>query len=89
MSLNLSDQALLKTQAYINGEWVDADSGATLAVTNPANGEVIAEVAKCGTAETRRAIEAADAALSAWRKKTAKERSAYLRKWYNLMMEAQ
>ena len=89
MSLNLSDQALLKTRAYINGEWGDADNGATLEVTNPANGDVIANVAKCGTAETRKAIEAAHAALPDWRSKTAKERSACLRKWYNLMMEAQ
>jgi succinate-semialdehyde dehydrogenase/glutarate-semialdehyde dehydrogenase len=89
MSLKLSDQALLRTQAYINGQWIDADSGATLAVTNPANGDVIAEVARCSTAETRRGIEAADAALPAWRSKTAKERAAYLRKWFNLMMEAQ
>jgi len=89
MSIKLSDQALLRTQAYINGHWVDADNGATLAVTNPANGEIIAEVARCSTAETRRGIEAADAALPAWRAKTAKERGAYLRKWFNLMMEAQ
>ena len=89
MSLQLSDQALLKTQAYINGKWVDADNGATLAVTNPANGEIIAEVAKCGTAETRRAIEAADAALAEWRNKTAKERCGCLRRWFNLMMAAQ
>jgi succinate-semialdehyde dehydrogenase/glutarate-semialdehyde dehydrogenase len=89
MSIQISDQALFKTQAYINGQWIDADSGATLAVTNPANGEVIAEVAKCSTAETRRGIEAAEAALPAWRQKTAKERSSYLRKWFNLMMEAQ
>ena len=89
MSIQISDQALFKTQAYINGQWTDADSGATLAVTNPANGEVIAEVAKCSTAETRRGIEAAEAALTAWRQKTAKERSSYLRKWFNLMMEAQ
>ncbi len=89
MSIQISDQALLKTKAYINGEWVDADSGATVAVTNPANGEVIAEVAKCSTAETRRAIEAAEAAFPEWRKRTAKERAACLRKWFNLMMEAQ
>jgi len=89
MSIQISDQALLKTQAYINGQWVDADSGETVAVTNPANGEVIAEVAKCSTAETRRAIEAAADAFVEWRKRTAKERSACLRKWFNLMMEAQ
>jgi len=79
MTIQLSDQALLKTQAYINGQWLDADSGATVPVTNPATGAVIAEVAKCSTAETRRAIEAA----------TAKERAACMRKWFNLMMEAQ
>jgi len=89
MSIQISDQSLLKTRAYINGEWVDADSGATVPVTNPANGEVIAEVAKCSTAETRRAIEAAEAAFPEWRKRTAKERAACLRKWFNLMMEAQ
>ena len=89
MSIQISDQALLKTQAYINGQWVDADSGETVAVTNPANGAVIAEVAKCSTAETRRAIEAAADAFVEWRKRTAKERSACLRKWFNLMMEAQ
>ena len=89
MSIQISDQSLLKTRAYINGEWVDADSGATVPVTNPASGEVIAEVAKCSTAETRRAIEAAEAAFPEWRKRTAKERAACLRKWFNLMMEAQ
>ncbi|MEM7207954.1 MAG: NAD-dependent succinate-semialdehyde dehydrogenase [Pseudomonadota bacterium] len=89
MTLNISDKALLKTQAYINGQWVDADSGATFEVTNPATGDVIANVAKCSTAETRRGIEAAAEALPAWRSKTVKERAAYLRKWFNLMMEAQ
>ena len=89
MSIQLSDQALLKTKAYINGQWVDADSGETVAVTNPANGEVIAQVAKCSTAETRRAIEAAAEAFIEWRQRTAKERAACLRKWFNLMMDAQ
>jgi succinate-semialdehyde dehydrogenase/glutarate-semialdehyde dehydrogenase len=87
--MQISDQGLLKTQAYVNGQWIDADSGATLAVTNPANGETIAKVAKCGTAETRRAIEAANAALVGWRRKTAKERAGILRRWFTLMMEAQ
>jgi len=89
MSMQIADKALLKTQAFINGEWVDADNGDTLAVTNPANGEVIAEVAKCGAAETRRAIEAGEAAMIDWRQRSAKERAALLRKWFNLMMEAQ
>jgi len=87
--MQIADKALLRTQAFINGEWVDADNGETLPVTNPANGDVIAEVAKCGTAETRRAIEAAEAAQVSWRQATAKERSALLRKWFTLMMEAQ
>jgi succinate-semialdehyde dehydrogenase/glutarate-semialdehyde dehydrogenase len=89
MTIQLSDQALLKTQAYINGQWQDADSGATVPVTNPATGEVIAEVAKCGTDETRRAIEAAESAFPEWSKRTAKERAACMRRWFNLMMEAQ
>jgi succinate-semialdehyde dehydrogenase/glutarate-semialdehyde dehydrogenase len=87
--MQIADKALLRTQAFINGEWVDADSGETLPITNPANGDVIAEVAKCGTAETRRAIEAAEAAQVLWRQTSAKERSALLRKWFTLMMEAQ
>lgn len=89
MSMQITDKVLLKTQAFINGEWVDADNGEMLAVTNPANGEVIAEVAKCGAAETRRAIEAAEAAMGDWRQRPAKERAALLRKWFDLMMEAQ
>ncbi|MDH3533805.1 MAG: NAD-dependent succinate-semialdehyde dehydrogenase [Gammaproteobacteria bacterium] len=87
--MQLSDQGLLKTKAYVNGQWIAADSGATLPVLNPATGATIAEIAKCGTAETRRAIEAAGTALVSWRQKTAKERAAILRKWYTLMMAAQ
>ena len=89
MSMQISDKALLKTKAYIDGKWVDGDDGSTFSVTNPATGESIAEVASCGAAETRRAIEAAGVALIAWRKLSAKERTAILRKWYNLMMDAQ
>ncbi|UCG74057.1 MAG: NAD-dependent succinate-semialdehyde dehydrogenase [Chromatiales bacterium] len=85
----LQDAGLLRTQAYIDGAWADADSSATLAVTNPATGEVIAEVAKCGQAETRRAIAAAEAAQIEWRQKPAKERAALLRAWFNLMMASQ
>ncbi len=87
--MELNDKNLLRAQAYIAGRWVDADSGATLAVLNPANGETIAEIAKCGTAETRRAIEAAEKAQLSWRQTTAKERAAILRRWYDLMLEAQ
>ena len=87
--MQLSDKNLLKTKAYINGKWVDGDSGDTFAVTDPATGESIADVASCGTAETRRAIEAAEVAMLAWRKRSVKDRAAILRKWFNLMMDAQ
>jgi succinate-semialdehyde dehydrogenase/glutarate-semialdehyde dehydrogenase len=87
--MKLSDTALLRTQAYVNGQWIDAASGDTLPVTNPATGETIAEVAKCGTAETRRAIEAAEKAQRAWRARPAKERAAILRRWFNLVMDSQ
>ncbi len=85
----LKDSSLLEGRAFINGEWINADSGETTPVTNPATGEVIADTAKCGTAETRRAIEAAEAALPGWRSKTAKERAEIMRKFFDLMMENQ
>jgi succinate-semialdehyde dehydrogenase/glutarate-semialdehyde dehydrogenase len=87
--MHITDEALLRTKAYIDGEWCDADSGETLAVVNPSNGKSIADVAKCGTAETRRAIEAAERAQVKWRQATAKERAAILRKWLELMLDAQ
>jgi succinate-semialdehyde dehydrogenase/glutarate-semialdehyde dehydrogenase len=87
--MQITDSKLLKTQAYIDGQWVDADSGDHLAVLNPATGETVAEIAKCGKAETRRAIEAAEKAQRSWRDKSAKERASILRKWYSLMMDAQ
>ncbi|SHM88416.1 succinate semialdehyde dehydrogenase [Duganella sacchari] len=85
--LQLKDPGLLRQQAYLNGEWVDADNGATLAVTNPATGAQIGTVPLMGAAETRRAIDAANAAWPAWRKMTAKERAAILRKWNDLILE--
>ncbi|HLB13646.1 MAG TPA: NADP-dependent succinate-semialdehyde dehydrogenase [Burkholderiales bacterium] len=88
-SLSLKDPKLLRQQCYIDGRWVDADGGKTLAVTNPATGEVLGTVPNMGAAETRRAIEAANAAWHAWRARTAKERSAILRKWADLMMANQ
>ena len=88
-TLALKDPSLLRQQCYINGKWVDADSGKAIDVTNPATGEVLGTVPNMGAAETRRAIEAANAAWPAWRKKTAKERANILRKWFNLMMENQ
>jgi succinate-semialdehyde dehydrogenase/glutarate-semialdehyde dehydrogenase len=88
-TLELKDPNLLRQQAYINGKWVDADSRETLDVTNPATGEKIGTIPRMGAAETRRAIDAAAAALPAWAKKTAKERAAILRKWYDLMLAHQ
>lgn len=87
--MQLTDSTLLRTQAFIGGEWVDADDGATFAVTNPADLSHICNVASVGAVETERAIAAAEAALPAWRDKTAKERSALLRKWFELMMANQ
>jgi succinate-semialdehyde dehydrogenase/glutarate-semialdehyde dehydrogenase len=88
-SLKLADPKLLRNQCYIAGRWADADSGRTIAVTNPATGELLGTVPNLGAAETRRAIEAANAAWPAWRATTAKERSAILRKWAELMMANQ
>jgi succinate-semialdehyde dehydrogenase/glutarate-semialdehyde dehydrogenase len=88
-SLQLKDMNLFRQQCYIDGAWVDADDKSTLAVYNPADGQQIGTVPKMGVAETRRAIEAANAAWPAWRAKTAKERSAILRKWFDLMMANQ
>ncbi len=84
--LPLKDPSLLRQQAYIAGLWCDADDGKTVGVTNPATGEAIGTIPYMGAAETRRAIDAASAAWPAWRKKTAKERSAVLRKWNDLML---
>jgi succinate-semialdehyde dehydrogenase/glutarate-semialdehyde dehydrogenase len=78
---------LLREQAYVDGEWIDADSGATFAVTNPSTGETVAHVPRLGADETRRAIEAADRALPAWRAKTAKERARNIRRLADLMLE--
>lgn len=87
--MQLNDPQLFRQQAYIDGVWVDADNGQTLKVNNPATGEIIGSVPKMGATETRRAIEAADKALPAWRALTAKERANKLRKWFDLMMANQ
>ncbi|MBY4678469.1 NAD-dependent succinate-semialdehyde dehydrogenase [Marinobacterium arenosum] len=89
MSIQLKDSSLLKTQAYINGQWLAGDNGETFAVSNPATGEQLAEVASVGAAETRRAIEAAEQAMQAWKASSAKARSAILRRWYELILANQ
>ncbi len=85
----LKDPSLIATKAYVGGEWIDADDGATFPVINPARGEVICEVADLGRGEVARAIDAADKAQKEWQQRTAKERSNILRAWFNLMMENQ
>lgn len=85
----LKDPSLLATKAYVAGEWIDADNGATFDVTNPARGDVICAVPDLGRAETARAIAGAEAAQTEWRAKTAKERANIMRAWFNLMMENQ
>ncbi len=87
--MELTDSSLLRHQCYINGAWVEADSGDTISVTNPADGSLIGTVPAMGPAETRRAIEAADAAWGPWRAKTGKERAQVLRAWFELMMANQ
>ena len=87
--MRLSDPSLFRQQCYIDGQWVDADDGGRLEVTNPANGEVIGTVPRLGATETRRAIEAANAAWPEWRARTAKERSGCIRRFYELMLEHQ
>jgi len=89
MSLSLSDSTLFRTECYINGQWCSAESSARLAIKNPATGDVIAEVAKVGAEETRRAIEGAETAMTAWRAVPAKQRASILRNWFNLVMENQ
>ncbi|MBA3902845.1 MAG: succinate-semialdehyde dehydrogenase I [Rhodocyclaceae bacterium] len=84
--MKLNDPQFLRTQCYIDGAWTGADGGATFAVNNPADGAQLAVVPDMGAAETRRAIAAADKAWPAWRNKTAKERAAILRKWYELIL---
>jgi succinate-semialdehyde dehydrogenase/glutarate-semialdehyde dehydrogenase len=85
-ALRLKDPTLLRQQAYVAGAWIDADDGTTVAVTNPANGETIGSVPMCGTAETERAIAAAEKAQKGWARLPAKERSAILRKLNDLML---
>ena len=82
----LQDPSLFRTESYVNGEWINADSGMRFDVDNPADGGIIASVPNCGAVETKRAIDAANAALPAWRAMTAKQRATLLRRWFDLML---
>ncbi|MCL2656240.1 MAG: NAD-dependent succinate-semialdehyde dehydrogenase [Betaproteobacteria bacterium] len=84
--LELKDPSLLKQACYINGQWVKADSGDSVPVTNPADNSVIATIPYCGAAETERAVQAADTAFATWRETTAAERARILRRWFDLMV---
>ena len=87
--MNLSDPTLLKIEAFINGAWVPGDSGKTFEVTNPASGDVLAQVSDCTLGDATAAVESAQAAFPGWSAKPAKERAAILRRWFNLLMENQ
>jgi len=87
--MKLKDPSLLRQQCYIDGSWCDAESGETIAVTNPATGETLGTIPRMSAGETRKAIAAAAAAWPDWRAKTAKERSVLLRRWHDLMLAHQ
>jgi succinate-semialdehyde dehydrogenase/glutarate-semialdehyde dehydrogenase len=87
--MQIEDSDLLRSRCYIGGEWLEADNGARLDVTDPASGEVVARVPNLAAAETRRAIEAAERAWRPWRDLTAAERGTMLRRWHDLMLENQ
>lgn len=87
MTITLKLKELFREKCYIDGAWSDADDGTAITVTNPADNQKLGTVPKMGALETRRAIAAADAALPAWRARTAKDRSAILRRWFDLMLQ--
>jgi succinate-semialdehyde dehydrogenase/glutarate-semialdehyde dehydrogenase len=87
--MKLSDPKLLRSQCYVDGQWLDAADGRTTAVTNPANGASLGTVPQLDAAATRRAIEAAAAAFPAWAAQTARQRAVILRRWFELMMANQ
>lgn len=83
----IQNKQLLRSTCFIDGKWLAADNAAQLAVRNPADGTIIAEVANCGASETSRAIAAANAAWPAWRTLTAKQRAQILRRWFDLILQ--
>jgi len=89
MALRLQNPDLFRTRCLVGGDWIDADSGATLTIRNPANGETLGTVPAMGAAETRRAIEAANDAWPGWRALTAGARARILRRWFELILEHQ
>jgi succinate-semialdehyde dehydrogenase/glutarate-semialdehyde dehydrogenase len=88
-SVPVQDEQLFRQGCYVGGAWIDAANGETIPVDNPATGDIIGTVPKLGRGETRQAIDAAARAFPAWRERTAKERAAVLRRWFDLMMASQ
>src|SRR5581483_5919802 len=86
LDLKLADPRLFRQSCYIDGQWVEANASRTIAVDDPATGEIIGNVPNFGATETRQAIDAAAEAFASWRKRTANERSFILRRWFELMM---
>ncbi len=87
--MQIKDSSLFRQQCYIDGQWTDADGGETFDVFNPADGGVLGTVPKMGAGETARAIAAAEAAMGPWAARTAKDRAAVLRRWFELIMDNQ
>ena len=85
--LELKDNALLKTESYVDGQWIHSDDNSLFDVENPATGATIARAAKCGAPETRRAIEAAGRALAPWQKLTALQKADLLMAWFDQVMD--
>lgn len=87
--MRLSNKELLRSAAFVDGHWINSDDGTTLAVTNPANGELVGQVPRMGAPEARRAILAANGALSSWRNRTAADRARLLRRWFEAILANQ
>ena len=87
--MQIKDSSLFRQQCYIDGQWTDADGGEIFDVFNPADGGVLGTVPKMGAGETARAIAAAEAAMGPWAARTAKDRAAVLRRWFELIMDNQ
>lgn len=87
--LNLTNTKLLQTSSLVDGQWLELTGQEVIDVVNPADGSVVAQVASAGTAQTQQAIDAAEKAQKLWRKRTAKERAALIKKWHDLLLENQ
>ena len=85
--MELKNKSLFKQECFIGGEWIKSYSNETIEVDNPATQDLVGLVPKCGTKETKQAINLANEAFKNWKNKTAKERSIVLKKWHDLILE--